>query len=68
MLLDLSDTERRGLAIALDAHLASLRNELVPTDDRAYRQMLRERLDMLERVAQRVTVLAPEKAAPARPA
>jgi hypothetical protein len=68
MLLDLTERERGALEIALDAHLLSLRNELVHTDDRAYRQMIRDRLDTLERVAQRVTGDAPKTAAEGRPA
>jgi hypothetical protein len=54
MQLELSEVERRDLDIALDAHLLSLRNELAHTDDRHFRQMLRERLDRLEEVSRRL--------------
>ena len=62
MQLELNDDERRALNIALDAHLLSLRNELAHTDDRGFRHMLRERLDRLEHVSEK---LGPKPAAKA---
>jgi CBS domain-containing protein len=55
MQLDLADSERTELVTALERQLHSLRDELVHTDDRDYRRSVRERLDRLEQVANRIT-------------
>lgn len=55
MRLDLDDSERMDLQTALELQLRSLREELAHTDDRDYRRSVRERLDRLEQVANRIT-------------
>ena len=56
MKIELTDVECRDLVEVIDARRRELQNELVHTDDRAYRQELRavvERLEALEaRLAQ----------------
>jgi hypothetical protein len=52
--LDLSPREAKDLKTALSIRLVGMREELVHTDDRAYRADLRATLDRLEVVLQRL--------------
>ncbi|MDC3956167.1 hypothetical protein [Polyangium jinanense] len=54
MNLEIADEEARELRIALDIRLREMRNELVHTDDHAYRADLRRSLERLEKIAQKV--------------
>lgn len=54
MRLDLDDLETSDLENALELCLRSLREELVHTDDRSYRRSVRERLERLEKIAERL--------------
>jgi len=55
MNLEIADEEARELRIALDIRLREMRNELVHTDDHAYRDDLRRSLERLEKVAEKVS-------------
>jgi len=57
MQLNLSATEASVLREVLTSHLASLRVEIGRSDHREYREMLRQRDEVLERI---VAQLAPE--------
>lgn len=52
--LELSDVEAEGLRTALSVRLLEMREELVRTDDRAYRADLKATLERLEGVFQRL--------------
>jgi len=65
MRLDLTDDEARELGSALDAQLHRLLFELSAADSRDYKHELRERLDLLERIAARLASEA--EAVPASP-
>jgi hypothetical protein len=52
--LKLSDREARDLRTALSIRLVGMREELVHTDDRAYREGLRDATERLEVVLQRL--------------
>jgi len=65
MRLDLTDDEARELGSALDAQLHRLLFELSAADSRDYKHELRERLDLLERIAVRLASEA--EAVPASP-
>ncbi|MBZ4398317.1 hypothetical protein OWM54_22845 [Myxococcus sp. MISCRS1] len=54
MLLELSEVEGRELKQALDTALRELLDEISRTDQRAYRDMLRERHDRLEQLNRRL--------------
>ena len=54
MRLELTTDEARELRNALALHLRGLQDELVHTDDRAYRAGLREGMSRLERIAARL--------------
>ncbi len=54
MQLDLDGVESSDLKNALDLYLRSLREELVHTDDRSYRRSIREKLERLENIAERL--------------
>lgn len=54
MLLELSSVEARELKQALDDSLRELLEEIAHTDQRAYRDMLRERYDRLEPLNRRL--------------
>jgi len=54
MNLELATDEARELKAALDIHLIEMRGELVNTDDRAYRADLKQTLERLERVADKL--------------
>lgn len=54
MVVELSGAEARELKSTLDAVLHGLLNELAHTDQRAYREELRERLARLEGVRRRL--------------
>jgi hypothetical protein len=56
--LELDEADRVELATALGIHLGSLRNELVHTDDRSYRQDVRGRIERLERILGRLAPAA----------
>jgi hypothetical protein len=64
MRLDLTDEEARELGSALDAQLHGLRVELSAADIREYKHELRERLDLLERIAARLAREAEQAPAP----
>jgi hypothetical protein len=57
MHLELSLEDARLVKSALDVRVLELRDELVHTDDRAYHASLREDLDRLESLDQRLTAL-----------
>jgi hypothetical protein len=52
--LDLSDEETQELCIALETRLKAMLDELVHTDDNAYRDDLHRSLDRLEKIAEKV--------------
>jgi CBS domain-containing protein len=52
--LNLNREERDALEAAVDFRLRSLQDELVHTDDREYRRSVREALDRVEELAQRL--------------
>jgi hypothetical protein len=54
MLLELSSVEARELKQALDTALHGLLEELAHADQRAYRDMLRERYDRMEQLNRRL--------------
>jgi hypothetical protein len=62
--LQLTDEEARALGLALDLHLHGVRTELVSADDRAYKNSLRQQLELLEAIAGRLPSPQP-KSAPA---
>jgi hypothetical protein len=59
MQLNLSASEASVLREVLTSHLASLRVEIGRSDHREYREMLRERDEVLERI---VAQLGPDEA------
>jgi CBS domain-containing protein len=59
MNLTLNREERAALDAAVDTRLRSLQDELVHTDDREYRRTVRDTLDRLEVVAQRLSQAGP---------
>jgi hypothetical protein len=60
--LDLSDDEARALSEALTAQLHILRAELSAADIRDFKHELRERLNLLERVAARLEAAETDEA------
>jgi hypothetical protein len=56
MLLELSAPEARDLKQALESALRKLLEEIAHSDQRAYRDMLRERYDRLEQLNRRLEV------------
>ena len=52
--LSLTNEEARELKLALEVRLHALRVELAWTDTKAYRALVRERLDELEAIAARL--------------
>ncbi|MFL5345142.1 MAG: hypothetical protein ACJ8AT_10120 [Hyalangium sp.] len=56
MLLELSAPEARDLKQALEAALRQLLDEIAHADQRAYRDMLRERYDRLEQLNRRMDI------------
>jgi hypothetical protein len=56
MLLELSAPEARDLKQALEAALHQLLDEIAHADQRAYRDMLRERYDRLEQLNRRLDI------------
>ena len=56
MLLELSATEARDLKEALESNLRRLLEEIAHADQRAYRDMLRERYERLEQLNRRIEV------------
>lgn len=54
MLLELSTVEARELKEALDSGLRELLTEISHTDERAYRDLLRERYTRLEQLNRRL--------------
>ncbi|QSQ21805.1 hypothetical protein JY651_42765 [Pyxidicoccus parkwayensis] len=54
MLLELSAVEARELKQALDSALRVLLDEIAHADQRAYRDMLRERYDRMEQLTRRL--------------
>ncbi|WP_338873081.1 hypothetical protein [Myxococcus stipitatus] len=54
MLLELSTVEARELKEALDSGLRELLTEISHTDERAYRDLLRERYSRLEQLNRRL--------------
>lgn len=58
--LELTDSETRLLGEAVELRLREMRNELVHTDDRAYRAALKERLERLETIGRALGVKPPE--------
>ncbi|MBZ4421394.1 hypothetical protein [Myxococcus sp. RHSTA-1-4] len=54
MLLELSAVEARDLKQALDSALRVLLDEIAHADQRAYRDMLRERYDRMEQLNRRL--------------
>lgn len=56
MLLELSAPEARELKQALESALHKLLEEIAHADQRAYREMLRERYDRLEQLNRRLDV------------
>jgi hypothetical protein len=54
MLLELSAVEARELKQALDTALRGLLEEIAHADQRAYRDMLRERYDRMEQLNRRL--------------
>jgi hypothetical protein len=53
--LELTDDEARELATALEAHLHSMRFELSAADIRDFKHDLRARLEVLEKIAARLS-------------
>ena len=62
--LELTDEEARALGVALELHLHGVRTELASADDRAYKNSLRQQLEVLEGIAGRLPSPRP-KIAPA---
>lgn len=60
MNLEISYEEARELKSALDIRLHEMRNELVHTDDHAYRRELRRSLERLEATAARLDEMVGE--------
>jgi hypothetical protein len=56
MLLELSTPEAQDLKQALDSSLRKLLEEIAHADQRAYRDMLRERYERLEQLSRRLDV------------
>ncbi|WP_224369168.1 hypothetical protein [Hyalangium versicolor] len=56
MLLELSAPEARDLKQALEAALRQLLDEIAHADQRAYRDMLKERYDRLEQLNRRLDI------------
>ena len=56
MLLELSAPEARELKQALDSELRQLLDEIAHADQRAYRDMLRERYERLEQLNRRLEI------------
>lgn len=56
MLLELSPPEARDLKQALESALRKLLEEIAHADQRAYRDMLRERYDRLDQLNRRLDV------------
>ncbi len=56
MLLELSAAEARDLKQALEAALRQLLEEIAHADQRAYRDMLRERYDRMEQLNRRLDI------------
>ncbi|WP_224247594.1 hypothetical protein [Hyalangium gracile] len=56
MLLELSAPEARELKQALESALRQLLEEIAHADQRAYRDMLRERYDRLEQLNRRLDI------------
>ena len=56
MLLELSAPEARDLKQALESSLRKLLEEIAHADQRAYRDMLRERYERLEQLTRRLDV------------
>ena len=56
MLLELSATEARELKQALESTLRQLLDEIAHADQRAYRDMLKERYDRMEALNRRLDV------------
>jgi hypothetical protein len=54
MRLELSESEQRDLARALDILVDETMNELVHTDDRSYRAWVRERVTTLQAIRGRL--------------
>lgn len=54
MLLELSQSEAQDLKQALDGALQALLEEIAHTDQRAFREALRHRFDVLASVARRL--------------
>jgi len=54
MNLELSDKQRTALADMLDTSLSALHDEISHTDTREYREMLRERQDVLTEIRTRL--------------
>lgn len=52
--LELTDEEARELAAALEIYLHGLRGELAAADARDFKSLVRERLQLLELVAERL--------------
>ena len=56
MMLELSNVEARELKQALESALRHLLDEIAHADQRAYRDMLRERYDRLEQLNRRLDI------------
>ena len=56
MLLELSTPEARDLKQALESALHQLLEEIAHADQRAYRDMLRERYDRMEQLNRRLDI------------
>jgi hypothetical protein len=52
--LELTDEEAGALGTALELHLHGVRTELAAADDRAFKDSLRQQLEMLEGIAARL--------------
>ncbi|MBN1208586.1 MAG: hypothetical protein JXB05_27245 [Myxococcaceae bacterium] len=63
MLLELSAPEARDLKQALESALRKLLEEIAATDQRAYRDMLRERYGRLDQLNRRLEVSVEEDSA-----
>jgi len=60
--VELSDEEARELCLALDRRLKQMLDELVHTDDNAYRHDLHESLERLEKIAEKIGYSIPAEA------
>jgi hypothetical protein len=58
--LELTDEEARALGGALELHLHGVRTELASADDRAYKNSLRQQLEVLEAIAARLPSTQPK--------